>query len=118
MNTNSDYYSALAQIEALIEKGFENLTVEETKLLSILSEEVEKFEATKYPMPLYSSITGLLESIMMEKRLNKSQLSNLLGVPNSTLSEIMNGKRRINLKIARKMHDKLKIDGNLIFDSL
>jgi HTH-type transcriptional regulator / antitoxin HigA len=55
---------------------------------------------------------------MMEKRLNKSQLSNLLGVPNSTLSEIMNGKRAINLKIARKMHDKLKIDGNLIFDSL
>jgi antitoxin component HigA of HigAB toxin-antitoxin module len=56
MKTNSDYYSALAQIEALIEKGFENLTVEETELLSILSEEVEKFEATKYPMPLYSSI--------------------------------------------------------------
>lgn len=118
METNSEYYTALAQIEAFIEKGFDNLSVEETELLSFLSKEVEKFESTKYPMPLSSSISGLLENVMRDKRLNKTQLSKLLGVPNSTLSEIMNGKRTINLKIAKNMHERLKIDGNLIFDSL
>ena len=67
-------------------------------------------------MPLQTNIREILEHYMFEKRINKSQLSKELEIPNSTLSEIMNGKKKINLTIAKKLHQKLKIDGNFILE--
>ena len=53
---------------------------------------------------------------MFENSINKGELSKHLQIPNSTLSEIMNGKKRINLAIAKKLHEKLHIDGNFILE--
>lgn len=116
INTNSQYHTTLAQIEGYIEKGFKNLTKRETKELQKLSVEVEEYESQKYPMPLQTGIKEVLEDYMFEKRMNKSQLSKQLEIPNSTLTEIMNGKKRINLSIAKKLHQKLKMDGNFILE--
>ena len=115
--TNSQYHSALSEIESLIEKGFNKLTKAETTKLENLSKEVEEYESTKYPMPVYTSIKDLLEYYMFENSLNKIELSKYLEIPNSTLSEIMNGKKKINLSIAKKLHQKLKIDGNFILET-
>ena len=117
IQNNSDYYSALAKIETFIEKGFDNLSTAETEELSSLSMIVERYEMQKYPMPLKTSIAGMLQDVMYEKRIRKSELSRLLEIPNSTLSEILNGKKRINLSIAKKLHDKLHFDGNVILES-
>ncbi len=116
ISTNSQYHSALAQIERYIEKGFKNLTKRETAELKKLSVTVEEYEMQKYPMPLQTDIREILEHYMFEKRMNKSQLSKQLEIPNSTLSEIMNGKKKINLSIAKKLHQKLNIDGNFILE--
>ena len=116
IETNSQYHKTLAEIETLIEKGFSNLTKAETALLEKLSKNVEEFESLKYPMPIYTSITDMLEYYMFEKGLNKVELSKHLEIPNSTLSEIMNGKKKINLSIAKKLHQKLNIDGNFILE--
>lgn len=116
ISTNSQYHSTLAKIESFIEKGFNNLTRSETLELQKLSLSVEEYELQKYPMPLQTGITEILEHYMLEQRLNKSQLSQQLEIPNSTLSEIMNGKKKINIAIAKKLHQRLKIDGNLILE--
>lgn len=116
ISSNSQYHSALAQVELYIEKGFKNLTKKETAELQRLSVAVEEFEMQKYPMPLKADIGQILEHYMYEKRINKSQLSRQLEIPNSTLSEIMNGKKKINLSIAKKLHEKLKMDGNFILE--
>ncbi len=116
ITTNSQYYSTLAQIESFIEKGFKNLSKSETEQLQKFSVAVEEYETQKYPMPLHTGITEILEHYMLEQKLNKSQLSKQLEIPNSTLSEIMNGKKKINLAIAKKLHQKLKIDGNFILE--
>ena len=113
---NSEYFSALALIEKFIEKGFDKLSPQETEELAQLSKRVELYEMKKYPMPLHASVTNLLESVMREKRINKSELSKILEISNSTLSEILNGKRSINLKIAKRLHDKFMIDGNVILE--
>ena len=114
--TNSQYHTALAAIEAFIEKGFSNLTKSETTQLENLSKNVEEYESHKYPMPIYTSIKDILEYYMFENSINKVELSKHLQIPNSTLSEIMNGKKRINLSIAKKLHQKLHIDGNFILE--
>jgi HTH-type transcriptional regulator / antitoxin HigA len=114
--TNSKYHTALARIETFVEKGFKNLTKSQTAELESLSKAVEEYEAQKYPMPVYTSIKDVLEYYMSEKGLNKVELSKQLEVPNSTLSEIINGKKKINLSIAKKIHQKLNIDGNFLLE--
>lgn len=116
IETNSQYHRALTEIETFIEKGFDNLTKSQTTQLEILSRQVEEYETLKYPMPVYTSIKDILEYYMFEKKINKVELSRHLQIPNSTLSEIMNGKKRINLSIAKKLHQKLNIDGNFILE--
>lgn len=116
IETNSQYHKAISAIETFIEKGFNKLSVVETKELESLSRDVENYENQKYPMPVYTSITDMLEYYMFEKSMNKTELSSYLEIPNSTLSEIMNGKKKINLSIAKKLHQKLNIDGNSILE--
>ncbi|EHQ27198.1 helix-turn-helix domain-containing protein [Mucilaginibacter paludis] len=118
IENNSDYYIALSKIESFIARGFDNLSVKETKELETLSLLVEQFETDKYPMPMQASITDVLQNIMHEKKMNKSQLSAFLEIPNSTLSSILNGKKKINMGIAKKLHSKLHIDGNLILETV
>lgn len=114
--TNSQYHRTLAEIETFIEKGFSKLTKSETAQLANLSKVVEEYESLKYPMPIYTSIKDILEYYMFENSINKVELSKHLEIPNSTLSEIMSGKKRINLSIAKKLHQKLNIDGNFILE--
>jgi antitoxin component HigA of HigAB toxin-antitoxin module len=52
IETDNQYYAALAQIETIIEKGFSHLTHSETVELERLSESVEGFETKKYPLPI------------------------------------------------------------------
>ena len=116
IETNSQYHTALARIEKLIEKGFNKLTKSETAELESLSRLVEAFETKKFPMPLYADIRDVLEHYMNENDINQSKLSQLLEISNSALSEILNGKKKLNMNIAKKIHQKLKIDGNLILE--
>lgn len=116
IETNSQYHTALAQIESFIEKGFNKLTKAETAKLETLSKNVEEYETKKYAMPLQTDIIDVLENYLLEHKINQTELSNQLEIPNSTLSEIMNGKKKINLAIAKKLHQKLKIDGNFILE--
>ncbi|WP_295651679.1 hypothetical protein [uncultured Mucilaginibacter sp.] len=118
IENNIAYYAALSQIEAFIAKGFSALTPAETKELELLSKAVERFEMEKYPMPLQTSITDVLENLMYEKKMNKSEFSAFLEIPNSTLSSILSGKKKININIAKKLHTKLHIDGNLILETI
>ena len=116
ITTNSQYHKALSAIEGFIEKGFGKLTKPETAQLEMLSKDVEEYESKKYPMPVYTSIKDVLDYYMFENSINKVELSRHLQIPNSTLSEIMNGKKKINLAIAKKLHQKLHIDGNFILE--
>jgi HTH-type transcriptional regulator / antitoxin HigA len=117
ITTNSQYHETLARIETFIEKGFSNLTEKETEELKNISLAVETYERKKYPMPVQTTIPDILEDYMHENRINKAQLSKILEVPNSTISEIINGKKHINLSIAKKLHQKLNIDGNFLLET-
>lgn len=93
VTNNSEYHLAQAQIEKFIEKGFGSLSARETAALKRLSVAVERFEKIKYPMPVATTIPDLLEEFMHDNKINKTELSRLLEVPNSTVSENMAGKK-------------------------
>jgi len=116
IETNSQYHMALARIEKFIEKGFKKLSKTETAELESLSKLVEAFEVKKFPMPLYTDIRDVLEHYMSENNINQTELSKKLEISNSALSEILSGKKKLNINIAKKIHQVLKSDGNLILE--
>ncbi|AWM32558.1 helix-turn-helix domain-containing protein [Hymenobacter nivis] len=59
---------------------------------------------------------GILEREMVARHLKKQELVALLGVANSRLSEVLNGKRAINLDLAKRPHQKLGISAELILE--
>jgi HTH-type transcriptional regulator / antitoxin HigA len=53
---------------------------------------------------------------MFEKRLKQKELARLLEISETTLSEIINGKRKINLALAKQLYKKLGIAPEYILE--
>ena len=72
---------------------------------------IEAYEATHYPLPFTpKTLTEMIEFKMFESKLKQRDLAKLLGVTENRISEIMNGKRKINLDFAKRLYEKLNID--------
>lgn len=112
------YYLAMAEIESLLAKGFDNLTEAEDARLDELSDAVEAWESKEYPMPLQSDFKDILFYVMEIKGYNQTQLSSELEISNSLLSEILRGKKLPNVDILLNMHKKFQLDGNVLLESI
>ena len=116
IKTRRDYHLAMAEIETYLAKGFDNLTEDEDDRLEKISKRVSEYEKIHFPMPVKHDLTTILEAYMKENNLTKQRLAAFLGVGNSTLSEVLNKKRPITFDFAKKLHDKIHLDGNLILE--
>ena len=61
-----------------------------------------------------STVAGLLEVEMFKRHLRQRALAQLLEVPETRLSEIMRGKRSMNLDFARRLHQRLGIAADVV----
>jgi HTH-type transcriptional regulator / antitoxin HigA len=123
--TNDSEHEVIAsKIEELLKKsssngGFSSLTKEETLLLKNLSLLVEEYEDNQlHLMPIKAPKT-LIEMIrfkMYEMNIKQKQLAKLLEMSEARISELLNGKRKLNLEIAKKLHRKLNIDAKFLLD--
>lgn len=62
-------------------------------------------------------LISLIEFKMYQKRINQKELSALLNVSVSKLSQILNKKREPDFTFLKAIHEKLGIDGNIIFEA-
>jgi HTH-type transcriptional regulator / antitoxin HigA len=61
-----------------------------------------------------TTVAGLLEVEMFKRRLRQRAMAQLLEVPETRLSEIMRGKRSMNLDFARRLHLRLGIAADVV----
>ena len=124
ITTDSEHEVIASKIEELLKKsssngGFSSLTKEETLLLKNLSLLVEEYEDNQlHLMPIKAPKT-LIEMIrfkMYEMNIKQKQLAKLLEMSEARISELLNGKRKLNLEIAKKLHRKLNIDAKFLLD--
>jgi HTH-type transcriptional regulator/antitoxin HigA len=118
INNKQQYYSAMAEIESYLQKGFSNLTEKEDRHLDELSKAVEAWELKECPMPMQPSFPDILIYVMQYKRFSQSDLSENLSISKSLLSDILNGKKKPNLDVVVKLHKSFGIDANIILDSV
>ena len=107
----SEYQAALEAIEPFLQKGFNNLTVEEDEELARMSSLIEDYEAVHYPLPFKpKNIIEMLELKMFERRLKQKDLAQVLQITENRISEVMNGKRKVNMDLAKRLYSELNID--------
>lgn len=124
ITNDSEHDEIASKIEVLLKKcssngGFSALSEEETHLLKHLSLLVEEYEDNQlHLMPIKAPKT-LIEMIrfkMYEMNIKQKQLAKLLEMSEARISELLNGKRKLNLEIAKKLHRKLNIDAKFLLD--
>ncbi|WP_421827454.1 helix-turn-helix domain-containing protein [Larkinella sp.] len=113
----TDYRELMNHIEtflqkATIGKGFASLTPEEADQLAQLSQLAEAYEdrIPLMPIKMPQSLVEMIEFKMYEKKLKQRDMAHLLEIPETRLSEIIRGKRRISLDVAKRLYTKLDID--------
>ena len=118
IENKQQYYLTMSQIENFLQKGFSNLTETEDEQLAELSKAAEAWELNAYPMPMQPSLKDILNFIMFQKELNQTELSQALKISKAALSEILSGKKKPNLEVAKQLHSEFHIDGNLLLESI
>jgi|GEM_PF-480937 len=80
-----------------------------------LGDAVEMYEsAAGHVPPGPETLRGILEVEMFKRRLRQNALADLLEIPAPRLSEIMQGKKRLSIEVARKLYTKLHIPADVI----
>ncbi|MFA5904719.1 MAG: ImmA/IrrE family metallo-endopeptidase [Desulfobacula sp.] len=109
VKTDRDYDSALARIENLW--GAEPGTCEDDEL-EILLTLVTAYESENHPVPPPSPIEAI-RFVMDQKGLKQTDLIPFIG-SRPRVSEILNGKRSLTLKMIRSLHSKLGIPAEIL----
>jgi len=111
----TDYKNAFAQFDSLVAQmdGKPELQTQAREL----AEAIQAYERAFVPFPKPTTLTGMIELRMYEMKLKQKDLANLLGVEASRVSELLTGKRKVSLEIAKRLHEKLGIDGNFILET-
>jgi HTH-type transcriptional regulator/antitoxin HigA len=123
IENRKEYDAVMARIEKLLQKsteagGFDKLTKKEAETLENLSLIAEQFEDSIPLMPIKqpSTIAEMLRYKMFELNLKQKQLAKLVGVSETRISELLSGKRKLNIGLAKKLHFKLNIDADFLLN--
>ena len=121
IRTAAQYSHVMQIIEGFLQKatqggGFQSLSPQEVEELQQLSQMTEVWEDGIPLMPLKQpeTLPGMIELKMYQMKLKQKDLAELLEISPSRLSEVLKGKRKINLDLARRLHDRLNIDAGFI----
>jgi len=106
----ADYQAGMSRLEALDSDNPAHLAEIET-----LASALEAYEDSHGHAPVRpDSFIFRIERYMFEHGLKKQELAQLLGITNSRLSEVLNGKRAVNMDLGRRLCTKLHIPAEVV----
>lgn len=103
----SDKYleAAIKVIDSLLDR--ENLAPEEEDYLEVLGSLVKQYEQEAHPMAPVSDVE-MLQHLIEAKGVSQTEVSKATGIVDSTISEVLKGKRSLNRdhigKLSRYFH--------------
>ncbi len=124
ISSKKEYDEVMKRVEKLLQKstkggGFKNLPASEVTALQKLSIMAEKYEDSIPLMPIKTptTLTEMIRYKMFEMNLKQKQLARILEVSETRISELLTGKRKVNIELAKKLHAKLHIDAHFILEA-
>ena len=123
INSKEEYLQVMEKVESYLLRatsggGFQSLNHDEREELRQLSLMAEAWEDNIPLMQIRQpqTIVEMIELKMYERKLKQKDLAKLLDVSESRLSEIMKGKRSINMDFAQRLYLKLQIEPKFILE--
>ena len=115
MLTQQQYNAACERIEELLQVVGNDTPATDRNFieLDLLSDWVVDYEKEHYPIGKLS-LPDVLKTRMAERNLTQKLLADMLGISTSRVSEYLTGKSEPTLRIARRIHEKLDIDANVL----
>jgi HTH-type transcriptional regulator/antitoxin HigA len=104
IKTEEEYNKALKRLEAIFDSPADTPEGDEADILGLL---IEKYEDEHYPVEAPDPIEAI-KFRMEQMNMDNKDLAKIIGYK-SRVSEIFNRKRKLNLKMIRNLHDKMKI---------
>ncbi len=104
IKNETDYNQALKRLEEIFHAPLDSMEGDEAEVLSIL---IEKYEDNNYPILAPDPIEAI-KFRMEQMGMKKKDLAEIIGY-RSRVTEILNRKRKLTLKMIRKLHLKLNI---------
>jgi len=101
---------AVQVVDALVGKPC--LSQEEEDYLDVLSDLVERYESEAHPMPPVSD-AELLRHLIEAKGVSQTEVSRATGIADSTISEVLAGKRSLNRAHIGKLARYFKVSPNV-----
>ena len=113
--THAAYVKANLRLEELIAIVDDNTPTDDPLAKEFLevTDIIEQYEEIHFPVGL-PTLQEMIELRMFEMGLKRKDLATLLNTSASRISDYLNGKRQITLKVAKALHQKLNIDSDII----
>ena len=111
IETKEEFERADAEIGRLLKKGYDNLSVEERRLLALLSRLIEDYEDRTFPVP-DSPPYRTLQFLIEQNDLRQADLVPIFG-SRGRVSEVVNGKRAISKAQAKALGEFFKVSPEL-----
>lgn len=111
IKNKKQYEDTLSRVYALMQKNAlpDSKESDELEVLSIL---VKEYENEHYPVPKPKPLEAI-KFRLEQMNMSEAELSDILG-SRSRKSEILSGKRKLNLAMIRKLTEKLQIPANVL----
>ena len=116
IKTEPQYRRAMAKILNLMNKGEANLSVSQTEKLRDLAVAAQSYEKSIYTIPPPTTLEGMIELKMYERKLKQKELAKLMGLSEPKLSQILSGKRVPDVAFLKAAHQKLGIDASFLLN--
>ena len=125
LTTRQEYDETKAIVEALISEATEKgmlepeMDNEYTRQISELSKLMATYEdeyMDVLPLREKSPLIRSIEDYFYARNMKQKEGAQLLGINESVFSQILSGKRRITMPIAKRLHSKLGISADMILE--
>lgn len=117
ISSKKAYHETMVLIYTLMNKGESALTKTELKKLNALVKAAEQYEDEHLglrPQKTPKSIPELISFKMFERKMTQSKLAKNLGMSESKVSDILNGKRKADIAFLKGVHTLFRIDAELL----
>jgi HTH-type transcriptional regulator / antitoxin HigA len=118
LSSDKEYNEVMAQINTLMKTGEANLTAVERQTLGRLAEAAQRYEDKNYQLPMPQTLEEMIELKRFELRMKQKELAELLEMPESKLSKILNKKREPDVHFLKSIYYKLHIDAKFILEHI
>ena len=122
--TEDDYKATDNALQAIIKKGaslggMDFLPDSDKMEFTRLGYMIKEWEDIYYPTPIIvSPLVKKIEERMSALNLKQRDTAKLHGMTEGRMSELISGKRRVSILIAKRLRDSLNINSDFILDNL